>query len=271
MTALAAASAVGDTNVKVASVTNLTTGQPFFVDTGSSLEVGQIAAVGTAGATGTGVTLTAPLRFAHASGIPFNVNEGQPVGFTGDTLEHLNFFASGAPHGIGGETAPTEELLRALELPATYTALLLSGNDYLGSVPEPKGVIAYFETDPVKPTSTLTVTFDAKFARNDNGDTGGLKYYWDFGDGTTAVGKTVTHTFASPTWADVKLVVAHGGNTDKWGLYRQAVAVDSPSGSAPPTPVCGTFSAADRDALVTAAQAAFKAKPPSPDAKEDNS
>ncbi|MFL6034769.1 MAG: PKD domain-containing protein [Gaiellaceae bacterium] len=270
MTTAAAAIAAGDTNVKVASVTNLIAGQPIFVDTGLNLEVGQIASVGTAGAAGTGVTLTAPLRLAHASGVPFNVNDGQPVGFTGDTLEHLNFFASGAPHGIGGEQSPTEELLRALELPATYTALLVSGNDYLGSAPEPKSAVAYFETDPVKPTSTLTVKFDGKFARSDKGDSGGLKYYWDFGDGTTAVGKTVTHTFASPTWADVKLVVGQGGNTDKWGAYRQAVAVDSPAGSAPSTPACGTFSAAERDSLLAAAQAAFKVKP-LPDAKEDQS
>jgi hypothetical protein len=269
MTTLAAASAAGDTNVKVASVTNVATGQPIFVDTGSNLEVGQIASVGTAGAAGTGVTLTAPLKLAHAAGARFHVNEGQPVGFTGDTIEHLNFFASGAPHGIGGETVPTEELLRALELPATYTSLLVSGNDYLGSVPEPKSALAYFETDPVKPTSTLTVKFDAKFARNDKGDTGGLKYYWDFGDGTTAVGKTVTHTFTAPTWADVKLVVGQGGNTDKWGLYRQAVAVDSPSGAAPSTPACGTFSTSERDSLLAAAQAAFKAKPQT-DGKEES-
>ena len=101
MTTLAAASAVGATNVKVASVTNLIAGQPFFVDTGLNLETGVIAAVGTAGAGGTGVTLAAPLKLAHASGVPFNVNQGQPVGFTGDTVEHLNFFASGAPHGLG--------------------------------------------------------------------------------------------------------------------------------------------------------------------------
>ncbi|HEX7312222.1 MAG TPA: PKD domain-containing protein [Gaiellaceae bacterium] len=260
MTTLAAANAVGDTNVKVTSVTNLTAGQPFLVDNGNNIEVGQIAEVGTAGAGGTGVTLTAPLELAHASGATFNVNEGQPVGFTGDTLEHLNFFASGAPHGIGGETAPTEELLRALELPAQYTALLVSHDDYLGAAPKPKGTVAYFETDPVNPTSTLTVKFDASFARAHNGDTGGLEYYWDFGDGTSAVGKTVTHTFAAAQWADVKLVVAKGGSSS-WGMYRQAVAVQSPSGSPPATPACGTFSAAERDALITAAKAAFKAKP----------
>lgn len=268
MTTLAAASAAGDANVKVVAVTNLTAEQPIFVDTGNSLEVGQIASVGTAGATGTGVTLTAPLKLAHASGARFHVNEGQPVGFTGDTIEHLNFFASGAPHGIGGEQSPTEELLRALELPATYTALLVSGNDYLGSAPKPDGTIAYFETDPVNPKTTLTVTFDAKFARKNDGNADGLKYYWDFGDGTHAVGKQVTHTFASPTWADVKLVVAEG-NSDKWGTYRQAVAVNSPSGSAPSTPACGTLSAAERDALITDAKAAFNAKPQT-DGKEES-
>jgi hypothetical protein len=191
------------------------------------------------------------------------------VGFTGDTLEHLNFFASGAPHGIGGEISPTEELLRALELPATYTALLVSGNDYLGTAPPPHAALAYFETDPVNPTSTRTVTFDARFARNNGGDTGGLKYYWDFGDGTHAVGKTVTHTFASSQWADVKLVVAQGSTSQNWGAYRQAVAVDSPSGAAPSTPACGTFSAAERDSLFADASAAFKAKP-STDGKEES-
>ena len=270
MTTTAAATAVGDTNVKVAAVTNLVAGQPFFIDVGQNIEIGQIAAVGTAGATGTGVTLTAPLRLAHASGVRFHVNQGQPVGFTGDTLEHLNFFASGAPHGLDGETSPTEELLRALELPSQYTALLASGSDYLGAVPAPTGTIAYFETNPVKPTATKTVTFDASFARTSDGGKAGLQYYWDFGDGTSGTGETVTHTYASAQWADVKLVVVKGDST-KWGMYRQAVAVNSPSGSAPATPACGTFSTAERNALIAAAKAAFRVKTtalPSADAKE---
>lgn len=257
MTTLAAASAVGDTNVKVASVTNLGAGQPFFIDTGQSLETGQIASVGTAGSGGTGVTLTAPLTRAHASGVSFNIDQGQPVGFTGDTLEHLNFFASGAPHGLGGETAPTQELLRALELPAQYTSLLVSNSSYLGAAPAPTGTVAYFETDPVNPTSTTTVHFDASFSRTQTGGTNGLEYYWDFGDGTHAVGENVTHTFSGPQWADVKLVVVKG-QSPNWGMYRQAVAVDSPGGSPPATPACGTFTQAERDALIAAAQDAIR-------------
>ena len=257
MTTSSAATAAGDTNVKVAAVTNLVAGQPFMVDTGQNLEVGQIASVGTAGATGTGVTLTAPLKFAHASGVPFRVNEGQPVGMTGDSVEHLNMWASGAPHGIDDESQPTQELLRALELPATYTALLVSNNKYLGAVPAPTGTVAYFETDPVNPTSTTTVNFDASFARGADGTTDGLSYYWDFGDGTHATGKTVSHTYAAAQWADAKLVVAKGSDDSGWGVYRQAVAVNSPSGAAPSTPACGTLSTAERTALITAAKAGF--------------
>jgi len=253
MSTLTAATAVGDTTVTVAAGANFTAGQPFFIDTGSNLEVGQIASI-----SGNTITLTVPLTRAHASGVPFNVNQGQPVGFTGDTLEHLNFFAAGAPHGPSGYTAPTQELLRALELPAEYTALLISGNDYAGAVPKPTGTIAYFETDPVNPSPGQTVTFDARFSRAKSGGTAGLQYYWDFGDGTHAVGKTVTHAYSSPQWADAKLVVVKG-NSSKWGMYRQAVAVGSPSGSAPATPACGTFSASERADLVAAAKAALKA------------
>ena len=43
-------------------------GEPIRLDTGANVEYGTITAVGTAGATGTGVTLTAPLTIAHASG-----------------------------------------------------------------------------------------------------------------------------------------------------------------------------------------------------------
>jgi len=258
MTTTSAATAGGATTVPVAAVTNLVAGQPFMVDTGQNLEVGQIASIDTAAKT---VTLTAALRFAHASGVPFRVNEGQPVGMTGDSVEHLNMWASGAPHGIKDEAQPTEELIRALELPSTYTAMLVTSDKYLGAVDAPKGTVAYFETDPVNPKSTLTVKFDASFARNADGTTDGLSYYWDFGDGNHATGVTASHTYASAQWADVKLVVANSGDSSTWGAYRQAVAVNSPSGSAPATPACGTFSANERTALINAARGGLNDTP----------
>jgi hypothetical protein len=172
------------------------------------------------------------------------------VGYLSDTIEHLNYFAGGAPHGLQPQQ-PTEELKRALELPAQWTSLLLGGDDYLGATDQPNKPVAYFETNPVKPDSTLTVTFDAGFSRDKNGSTKGLNYYWDFGDGTHAVGSRVTHTFSGPTFADVKLAVGKG-NT--WGLYRQAVAVDGPSGAAPATNACGSFTPDESARLIAAAK-----------------
>ena len=253
MTTTAAPAAAGDTSVTVADATSLTAGEPVFIDTGANIEYDAIQSVGTAGAGGTEVTLASPLRFTHASGVPFNVNEGQPVGYTGDTIEHLNYFASGAPHGPAGPGQPSVELERALELPAQWTSLLLAGDHYLGSTAHPISPVAYFETNPVKPDSTLTVTFNAGFSRGTSGSANGLKYYWDFGDGTHAVGETVTHTYASPVYADVKLAVGQGNS---WGLYRQAVAVDSPSGPPPATNPCGTFTPAQSASLINAANSA---------------
>ncbi len=69
-TSLSAAAAAGATNIKVADVSNFTAGEQLTIDTGASTETATIApgGVGTRGATGTGVTLTAPLSMAHASG-----------------------------------------------------------------------------------------------------------------------------------------------------------------------------------------------------------
>ena len=61
---LAAASLAGATNIKVASVSPFFVGQTITVEN----EQATISAVGTAGATGTGLTLTAALANAHASG-----------------------------------------------------------------------------------------------------------------------------------------------------------------------------------------------------------
>src|SRR3954454_7775480 len=179
MTTSAAATDAGATTIKVASVANLAVGNAIFIDAGANIEYGQIQAIGTAGATGTGVTLVAPLKAAHASGVPFNVNQVQPIGFTGDTIDHLNYFAGGAPHGPDGASQPTEELKRALELPAQWTSMLLAGDDYAGSTAKPTTPVPYFEPSPVTPTSTSTVAFDAGFARAADGSTNGLTYYWD--------------------------------------------------------------------------------------------
>jgi hypothetical protein len=250
MTTTAADLAPGATAVPVAATTNLAPGQPIFVDTGDNIEYGQIQSVGTGA-----VTLMKPLTRAHASGVPFYVNENQPQGYLSDTIEHLNYFTGGAPHGLLPQQ-PTEELKRALELPAQWTSLLLAGDGALGATAKPTAPVAYFETSPVRPDATRTVTFDGGFSRDSQGSSNGLQYFWDFGDGTSAVGQRVTHTYSAPVYADVKLVVRKGNDV---GTYRQAVAVDSPSGGAPPTDACGTVTPQESTSLVQAANTALAA------------
>ncbi|UZO80133.1 PKD domain-containing protein [Aquimarina sp. ERC-38] len=58
-----------------------------------------------------------------------------------------------------------------------------------------------------------TVAFDASGTTDPNGDT--LTYTWDFGDGTSATGKTVSHTYTGLESADVTLTVSDGEFTEK--------------------------------------------------------
>jgi hypothetical protein len=179
-----------------------------------------------------------------------------------DTPEHLNYYASGTTHGPNGPASPSEGLRRALELPATWTSYLISSDRYGGSEPHGKDPVAYFETTPAKPFLTSNVSFDASFARSGNGDTKGLTYYWDFGDGTTmaTTDPKVSHTFASnPAWYDVKLAVRAPG--DRWDFYRQALAVRfvpahfpdqalSNEPARPATDPCGTLTSSERATIV---------------------
>src|SRR5262249_55846510 len=73
---LSAASVVGDTVIHPASVTGLIAGDMIYVDTGANQELRTITAVGTSGATGTGVTLNSALTLAHASGATTTSSNG---------------------------------------------------------------------------------------------------------------------------------------------------------------------------------------------------
>jgi alpha-L-rhamnosidase len=110
-TTLSADSAVGDTNVNVQSVNGLVAGDTLTVDTGAAAETRTIAVVGTAGATGTGVTLSTALSSAHASGVAARMPG------TGITLTS----GLGQAHGQAAAT-------RGLGTGITFTPALTSGS-----------------------------------------------------------------------------------------------------------------------------------------------
>jgi hypothetical protein len=187
-----------------------------------------------------------------------------------DYIQHLNYFASGTTHGPGGVDQPSEGLKRALELPATWTDYLIQRDQYGGAVPKSSGNVSYFETEPAKPTTTNTVTFDGSFSRAPDGSTAGLKYFWDFGDGRTAAttNQKVTHTYAStsPHYYDVKLYTLDAAG--HVGYYRQAVPLEfqptlypatAPAGEPvpPATDPCGMLTSSEQGAIAGLAKLAF--------------
>src|SRR5256714_2189650 len=107
-----------------------------------------------------------------------------PYDTNDDTLEHLNYYASGTTHGPGGPSSPSEGLRRALELPATWTSYVLADNAYGGSEPKSGNPVPYFRTVPAKPYLTSTGTFDASFSRTGRGQTRGLTDLRDLRDRT---------------------------------------------------------------------------------------
>jgi hypothetical protein len=108
-TSLSAAAAAGDTNIKVGAVASFQPGQQITIDTGAATETATVASVGTAGATGTGVTLTAPLTKAHPSGA--RVFGPDPAG------DMTRVFGVGSPEwneGRDSQLAPANTAARAL-------------------------------------------------------------------------------------------------------------------------------------------------------------
>jgi hypothetical protein len=84
---LSAAAPAGATNIKVTSTANITAGDRIRLDIaspGHGIDTVTVAAVGTAGATGSGLELTAPLRFDHAANLPFSAR-GTGISFTPPT------------------------------------------------------------------------------------------------------------------------------------------------------------------------------------------
>ncbi len=70
---------------------------------------------------------------------------------------------------------------------------------------------AAFDVVPAEPTVDETVSFDATGSSDPDGSI--TSYEWDFGDGTTATGETVTHEYGAPGTRTVTLTVTDGDGT----------------------------------------------------------
>jgi PKD repeat protein len=118
---------------------------------------------------------------------------------------------------FGGQTIPmSASAIAQIEyLPDPNTATL------------PPGPIAQISMS----ASDLTVTFDGGASSGDPD-----VYVWDFGDGNTATGETVTHTYAAPGQYTVTLTVVNlAGEDSDDQTYTIGTPTATPTGTAEPT------------------------------------
>ena len=93
---------------------------------------------------------------------------GQYAGYdtNDDTIQHLNYFASGTTHGPGGVDVTVGGAQAGARTAGDLDRLPdPEATEYGGAEPKSANPVAYFETGPAKPTTTNTVTFDASFSR----------------------------------------------------------------------------------------------------------
>jgi len=154
---------------------------------------------------------------------------------TGDIVSYLwDFGDGGTGSGVRAEHTYTEA--------GTYTARL-TVRDRLGrehsasrrifvyapaEPPAPGPLEAKFTYEPQRGPVPLTVRFDA------SGSTGEIaEYRWEFGDGGTATGKVVTHTYYQPGEHRVRLTVV--GKDGRTATAEGEVVADPPVPPPPPS------------------------------------
>jgi PKD repeat protein len=94
--------------------------------------------------------------------------------------------------------------------------------------PSPGPLTAAFTFQPQRGPVPLTVAFDA------SGSTGQIaEYRWEFGDGGTATGKAVTHTYYEPKEYTVRLTVV--GNDGRTAMAEGKVVAEPPLPPPPPS------------------------------------
>lgn len=97
---------------------------------------------------------------------------------------------------------------------------------FAGVEPVNNPPIAVLSANPVSGDAPLLVTFDASGSSDPNGDA--ITYNWDFGDGSTASGITIDHTFTTDGLFRVILTVSDGELSTTESIDIQVNAVNPP-------------------------------------------
>lgn len=145
----------------------------------------------------------------------------------GDTLTYLWNFGDGS-----NLTTSTPTTTHSYAKSGSYRVLLIVNDGEKNSSPVSADVtiqnrlpVASIAYSPEAPFKTKPISFSGTGSTDLDGDQI-VNYRWNFGDGTTAVGPVVSHTYASPWDYTVTLVVSDG--TDNSVPATVVVSVTDP-------------------------------------------
>jgi PKD domain-containing protein/peptidase M28-like protein len=129
------------------------------------------------------VTLTGDQTYYDPNPPPWAFPYDLPV----DTLQMMNTYVSGT-------TRPAPALALGLALPAMFTTWMLNQPDMLGQASSDGNPIAAI-SDVGQTQVGRSISLDAKASFDPHNSSYPLTYAWNFGDGTTASGVSVSHTY----------------------------------------------------------------------------
>jgi hypothetical protein len=138
------------------------------------------------------------------NGQPTPEHPGYPFDTSVDTIQLMNTFADGS-------SKQSQALTLALALPGMITTWMLNQPAILGTASANANPIAAI-SDSGQTQVGKSIALDAKTAFTPNESNNGLNYDWKFGDGTTASGVSVAHTYQAV------------------GTYTLTLTVSSPTG-----------------------------------------
>ncbi|HLI09471.1 MAG TPA: M28 family peptidase [Ktedonobacteraceae bacterium] len=123
-----------------------------------------------------------------------------------DTIQLMNTFASGS-----SQKAPA--LVLALALPGMLTTWMLQQPQILGEVPATSITVQNAPVAAIADIGQTQVGKSLTFSTQVNGNSSAYSYAWNFGDGSTGSGPTVSHTYKAT------------------GAYTLALTITSATGS----------------------------------------
>lgn len=134
------------------------------------------------------------------TGQPTPEHPGYPFDTQVDTIQLMNTYAD-------GNSQQSQALTLALALPGMVTTQLLIRPDILGQTAADQNPIAAISDIGVTQMGQ-SLELDAKASFDPTNPNSALTYNWDFGDGKTADGVSVTHTYAATGTYTLTLTVS---------------------------------------------------------------